>query len=488
MSVDPRIVSVVHDPSASYPSTPNYGPLSSYPERPAGGLSFAPNAAYELVRSALAGAGCDSQQFDTASWSPFRDFVARGERIHVLPNLVTQRRGFETDEHTFQGKVTHASVLQPVLDYAVKAAGSADLVSVGNAPLQGCDFARVTEETGLRQLLANYFAARGDAVTLADLRGLRTDFTSSGAIRSRVETGEPSVSVDLGTDSLLEPLYTHGRSPQFRVGDYPGSATASFHGQGRHVYVINRRVLQASLLVSVPKLKTHEKVGITCALKGTVGAIARKECLAHHRHGGARQGGDEYRRDSLAARATSGLLEHVSELPINPWSNALRLLATSMFRAFRVLSPGNMGGAWSGNDTAWRMTLDIARVLRYATIDGRLSDSPQRQHIAVVDGIVSGEGDGPLHQRARDTHAVLFGADPCLVDWACALVMGFPPERIPLLREAFRPRRFPLTDARRSDLDLRLNGLAVRQAEMESLFEPPHVPPTGWRAQLAGAG
>lgn len=41
--------------------------------------------------------------------------------------------------------------------------------------------------------------------------------------------------------------------------------------------------MDADVIVHVPKLKTHEKVGITCALKGVVGS---KECLAHYRAGG----------------------------------------------------------------------------------------------------------------------------------------------------------------------------------------------------------
>jgi uncharacterized protein (DUF362 family) len=436
-----------------------------------------------LVRSALQTAGCDSGNVGTSRWNPFGDFARPGERIHVLPNFVSHRRGFETTEEAFLAKVTHASVLEPILEYAIRAAGSADLVSIGNAPIQGCNFEKVTGETGTRALLER-LSARGDRVRLTDLRGVRSVFEASGALRERVETGEPMVEIDLGTDSLLEPLYRNGARPAFRVADYPGEATEAYHGPGRHVYVVNARVLQAGLIVSVPKLKAHEKVGLTCALKGTVGAIARKECLAHHRHGAPRAGGDEISRDQPLASLTSSLLEYVSNKPINAWSNALRVAATFGFRAFRVLAPGTMGGAWHGNDTAWRMALDIARVLRYATPDGRMAETPQREHIAVIDGIIAGEGDGPLHPRPRHDGAILFGADPCLVDWACAHLLGWDPARIPLLREAFAPMRYPLTDQSPEQMQILLSGAPTTGEGLADRFAPAHLPPSGWRAHL----
>jgi hypothetical protein len=35
-----------------------------------------------------------------------------------------------------------------------------------------------------------------------------------------------------------------------------------------------------NLIISVPKIKTHEKVGVTCELKGCGGAIDLKQCPA----------------------------------------------------------------------------------------------------------------------------------------------------------------------------------------------------------------
>ena len=147
------------------------------------------------------------------------------------------------------------------------------------------------------QQISHVSIERTDTPTLDHmiLRLLVARWTRFGAlIETRIGDPCEAVEVNLGDDSLLDPLFRHQkRRPRVRVGDYPPGQTEAYHDTGRHIYVVNRRVLEADVIVSMPKLKTHQKVGITCALKGTVGTIARKECLAHHRMGGPEQGGDD---------------------------------------------------------------------------------------------------------------------------------------------------------------------------------------------------
>jgi hypothetical protein len=302
-------------------------------------------------------------------------------------------------------------------------------------------------------------------------------------IDKRTTNLDDGVHVDLGADSLLEAHYA-GRRPEFRIGDYPASDTMAFHGPRKHVYVLHRRVLDADVIISVPKLKTHERVGITCALKGTVGAIGLKECLAHHRLGGPNRGGDEYPSPTLIRDLASFIADKADSGGTDLLSNAFRISSKVLNKALRTGPRGIMLGMWHGNDTCWRMTLDIARLLRFATSDGRIAASPVRKHIALVDGIVGGEGAGPLKSTPRRSGVLVFGSDVAHVDAACALVMGFDPRRIHLIADAFGIAKLPITDASFDALRVLVDGASSDPFDLAKRFSPAFVPPKGWRGYV----
>jgi len=92
------------------------------------------------------------------------------------------------------------------------------------------------------------------------------------------------------------------------------------------------------------------------------------------------------------------------------------------------------GGSWYGNDTIWRMVYDLNRIVRYVGPEGgHLRDIPQRAYVTLVDGLVAGEGNGPLQPLPVELGVVIYGDDPFAVDWAMARLMGFEPSRIPIL-------------------------------------------------------
>jgi hypothetical protein len=115
----------------------------------------------------------------------------------------------------------------------------------------------------------------------------------------------------------------------------------------------------------------------------------------------------------------------------------------------RVFGDTNGGtirsGNWHGNDTTWRMVIDLNRLLHYADDGGMLRERPQRRFFSVVDGIVAGEGNGPLDPTPRGAGLILAGDNPVAVDLACARLMGFDYQRIPMLREALAEHPLPLT-------------------------------------------
>ena len=130
------------------------------------------------------------------------------------------------------------------------------------------------------------------------------------------------------------------------------------------------------------------------------------------------------------------------------------------------------------------MTLDIARILRFARKDGTFADTPQRQHLALIDGIIAGEGEGPLRPRAKHMGVILFGPDICWVDYVCALVMGFDPRKIPLIENSFKKMRYPLTDDANGNVRVLLNGSEVNPDEIATGLKGCFRPTLGWLGHI----
>src|SRR5262249_45327360 len=102
-------------------------------------------------------------------------------------------------------------------------------------------------------------------------------------------------------------------------------------------------------------------------------------------------------------------------------------------------------GSWSGNDTVWRTSLDLNRLLLYGRTDGMLAHLPQRQVLHIVDAVVAGQGDGPLAPRPLPLELIMAGRNAAAVDWVGAHLLGYAPERVPIVREAFGNFQWPIT-------------------------------------------
>lgn len=474
-------VAISQDSSIRYPRPEDYSPGQRYPEYPFKNIALGENRIFELIRNCLYDAGADQEHYGAELWNPLGQWIRKRDRVFILPNLVAHRRPEETDKN-FLGKCTNASVMRALIDYVIIATGEPSYIHFGNAPLQSCDYEQVSQQTGMAQLAEFYAKITGSKMGPYDLRGLISRWSRFGAlleIRERKE--EDIVFVDLGADSFLDELFRKVELPvQVRVGDYDPRETMAYHDRGRHIYAINRRVLESDVIISLPKLKTHQKVGITTALKGAVGTIARKECLAHHRKGGPANNGDEFPQDSWLRSLVSDFSDRAARTK-NSGGNTLRRISKVMSYLLRLGKHGFASGGWYGNDTAWRMALDINRILLFARSDGTLSDTPQRQHLALVDGIVAGEGEGPLIPLAKEMGLILFGTDICAVDYACALIMGFDPLKIPLIRNSFAEVRYPLTEHKIDEVKLIFNGTEVTSKSLPKIVNAHFLPPKGWR-------
>jgi uncharacterized protein (DUF362 family) len=412
--------------------------------------------------------------------------VGEGARVLVKPNFVL---------HENQGPwgveplLTHGTVVRAVVEAALRA-GAAEVL-VGDAPVQGCDFRKLLAATGLDVWAEELKTREPRFKGVRDFR--RTVSSFDGGVRRAAEGVQPEerfALFDLGGESLLEPITDDGG--RFRVTCYDPRLLARTHAPGRHQYLVARDVLEADVVVNLPKLKTHMKAGVTCALKNLIGINGNKEYLPHHRLGGSEQGGDCYPGGSRIKRALEYVYDRQNTAPTPVEGRAWASAATQLYRVLHRTGGDRLGveGSWSGNDTIWRTCLDLNRVLLYGRTDLTLADTPQRRVIHVVDAIVAGQGNGPLAPQPLALGLLLAGECAAAVDYVGALLLGYDPARVPVVRHAFDEFRWPLADCAPEEV------LLIGEVGEERASDPPGslaarevVYPLGWRdAAAAGTG
>jgi hypothetical protein len=119
---------------------------------------------------------------------------------------------------------------------------------------------------------------------------------------------------------------------------------------------------------------------------------------------------------------------------------------------------GDLEGKWWGNDTTWRMVLDLNRILLYGDTSGVMHDVQQRRVFSITDALVAGQRNGPLAPEPIDLGIVSFAANSAHADAAHLALMKFVPERIPLVREAFGAMRYPIARAELRDTRIWCGG------------------------------
>jgi hypothetical protein len=478
------MISIVIDSALAYPDADDfYSPDERFPEYPYVHISKQKNPVYQAVRNCFVQAGLDREHFGTSSWNPLSVLVQPGTRVFVLCNFVFHRLSNESAED-FLGKCIHGSVLRPLIDYLLLAVGEGGSVSFGNAAMQACQWESVLLETGAQAVMEFYRSIEAP-VELKDLRLLVAEKNRLGAI-TKVERRPESngVQINLGADSLMAEL-DRGSTTPYRVMNYNPTRTEAFHSRGSHSYVINRQILESDVIVHLAKLKTHEKVAITCALKGCVGAVGHKDSLPHYRFGPPEIGGDEFPSDRTGLfRKVSAFHGYVQKTRLDrPWGNLLRVMDRFIRRAPGLRAPISEGGWW-GNDTAWRMVLDLSRILTYATSAGELQPVAMRKQFAFIDGVVGGEGNGPLSPTAVRSGLLLFSDNPLAADYVSAIMMNFDPNRIPMILEASRLAKYPLIDHPLVDERVIYNGSSVLLSDLPKLVSHRYKPPVGWNGRL----
>src|SRR5207244_3290410 len=124
---------------------------------------------------------------------------------------------------------THGSVLRPLLDYALRAAGPRGHVAIVDTPVEGCNIQQVLQGLGITDLLT-YYRERGQPVEFHDLRKFQVvprmlldnvqrhgRSWNLGLLVRQALPGDPlgSIVVDLGGRSRFAAVEQRGRRYRF---------------------------------------------------------------------------------------------------------------------------------------------------------------------------------------------------------------------------------------------------------------------------------
>lgn len=440
----------------------------------------------------------DNKNFNTKQWNPLGNFIHPGQTVLLKPNFVFHE--FRSKNISYAMINTHGSLIRVIIDYCIIALKGKGSIIIGDAPLQSCDFSSLIKKNHIPEIIEFYESLPKDII--GDIKFNINDFRAEkliikiGPLQARVSRtyeklkGDPNgyKIVNLKNFSCFYPICKDYN--KYRVTDYNPSLMKFSHNLKDNKYLIAGSVLKADIIIQLPKMKTHQRSGITGCLKNNVGINGRKDWLPHHRKGSFFEGGDEYLNKSLLKKLLSVLdkLESLSHKNtklkniyyISSFFRGITLKLISIFSKDSYLY-----GGWWGNNTLWRTILDLNKILFYSDKNGKIQNQKQRKVLYICDGIFAGDKEGPLNPHLRKEGIIIFGVDPAIIDLSIAEIIGFDYKKIPCIKNSFKQKNLKITEYKPSDLKIfsnvdYWNNKQLGEIDNTLNFEPS----SGWKGKI----
>jgi uncharacterized protein (DUF362 family) len=374
--------------------------------------------------------------------APFRTVLLK-------PNWVKESHIKRPEE--WEQVITHPAVISAVVEELVRNLAPGSKIIITDGPQTDSSFEKIIVRYPVEHWKKTA-AEKGITLEILDLRDDEWIQENDIITSRRKLPGDPKGSTEVNLKGGLSEFHGHRKSSRGYYGaDYNLKETNRAHDGVNNLYRVSRTVIEADMFINLPKLKTHKKAGITCCLKNLVGINTYKNFLPHHSEGGPSENGDQFPGNNFNAAVEGPFLafakQHILRNPslaklIRPFSKTGRAVFGKTENTVR-------SGNWYGNDTLWRMTLDLNKVLLYANPDGSLREASwvnAKKYIGIVDGIIAGEGNGPLTPDAVNLGYIIAGTNPVAIDAVCATLMGFDPLKVPAILHAFDIKHYPVCD------------------------------------------
>lgn len=277
-------------------------------------------------------------------------------------------------------------------------------------------------------------------------------------------------------DSKPQNYYTLGNHTIDHFNPYTTEKGAPdfYHNSNTHRYPVSKTVLNSDAIISVAKLKTHKKAGVTLGMKNMVGIVRDKDSIPHHRSGPPPKGDafPEYPPNFFVKR------RKLKQKLRSPW--ILEAILVPLVRSVRNLPrlPRDKEpiewGDWYGNDTIWRTIIDLNKIVVFADKNGKMRDSREQKYLSIIDGIVGMEGNGPMDGKPRKCGIIIGGFDPVAADTVTARIMGFDQDKTKSIEKASESNNYYLGNCELQNIHI------TGYNASNKAFEPPR----GWKGHI----
>lgn len=367
-------------------------------------------------------------QLGMNSENPFESIIKPGDKVFIKPNWVAHEyRKSCKKQYSVYTTITHPNIIRTTVKYVIMALKDKGEIIIGDNPSIDADFSKLLEKIQINDLKTKYNVP----IKILDLRPLWcSDLKYYGKKNKMTKLpGDPegNALISIGRESQFYNI----KSKLFRGVFTDNKETIKRHTGEKQEYEFSRSILSADVYISLPKLKTHHKVGTTLNLKGMVGTQSNKNLIIHWRKGFPAIGGDEYPN-------------------FKEWIKGL----------FRKIKKR---GAWYGNDTIWRMVVDL--YIAFNKINNRKTFS-------IIDGILGGEENGPFCPKSKKANVLIAGEDMLSVDFVASRLMGFDIQQIQYLNYFIKTNKIDLEKIEINTDDFDTNNFFFNKNKYLN-FEPP---------------
>ena len=363
----------------------------------------------------------------------FGKYIDSCKNIVIKPNLV--KEGNLKNKKEWESVITHPSIVKAVIDLLIMSLKKETNIIVADAPQADSSWEKIMERTKLDKLIEYYNKNYPQHnFKLIDLRKEEQIIKNNIVLKRKKLKGDPMgySEINLGKKSLFE---NKKIKTKYYGADYDYIELNKNHKYNIHKYLISNTILNADFIINIPKLKTHKKAGVTLSLKNFIGAIGDKNFLPHYTMGTPDADGDEFEKSNFNSKLEGKLIKYYYRLlditpdPINLLSY-FNLIGKKMFGETDVHT---RSGNWYGNDTIWRTIIDINRIIYYYKYN-KWTKNKNKIIFNMIDGIIAGEGNGPMSPDEKKLGVLIAGFDPFITDYVTSKIIGFNTNYIPIFK------------------------------------------------------